>query len=79
MNVGGVISDVQVTVRDAVLVLPHPSLAVNVLVVDLIQVPDVASLHVIVGVLHASVAVAVPSAAVISEATGLQLNIGTVA
>ena len=29
---GGVISAVQVIVRDAVAVLPHPSLAVNVLV-----------------------------------------------
>ena len=60
-----------------VAVFPQPSLAVNVRVADLIHVPVVASLHVMVGVLHASVAVAVPSAAAISLGTGLQPN-GTV-
>jgi hypothetical protein len=76
VNAGGVTSDVQVTVRDAVAVLPHASLAVNVLVCDREQ-PSLLtppSLGVIVGWLHASVALAVPKAPVISEAAGLHPN-----
>jgi len=54
--------------------LPHPSLAVNVRVLDLVQVPVSApSLGVIVGVpVQLSVADADPSAASISDAAGLQ-------
>jgi len=55
-------------------VLPHPSTAVNVLVCDLEQPVDVTrpSEEFTVGVPHASVAVAVPSAALIAAADGLQ-------
>lgn len=75
-----VLSNVHVTVLETVDVLPHPSLAVNVLVCDrphplLCKAPSVDD---IVGVPHASVAVAVPSAAVIADEVGLHPN-GTVA
>jgi hypothetical protein len=75
-----VLSNVHVTVLETVEVLPHPSLAVNVLVCDrphplLCKGPSVGD---IVGVPHASVAVAVPSAAVIAAEVGLHPN-GTVA
>ena len=57
-----------------VAVLPQASLAVNVLVCDALHevVDIVPSVDVIVVVLQPSVAVAVPSAAAISEAEGLQ-------
>ena len=69
---GGVRSSVHVTVLDAVDVLPHASIAVKVLVCDLKQLPlTEPSLDVTVGVLQASVAVAVPNAPFISPADGL--------
>ena len=74
MNTGDVLSLVHVTVLDTVAVLPQASLAVNVLVCDLAQplLVIAPSLEVIVGVLQASVAVAVPHAAFISACDGLQ-------
>jgi len=71
---GGVISAVHVTVLVSEAVLPQPSTAVNVLVCDLEQPVDVTrpSEEFTVGVPHASVAVAVPSAALIAAADGLQ-------
>jgi len=74
VNAGGVRSDVQVTVLDAVAELPQPSEAVNVLICEREQllVCTVPSVNVIIGVPHAAVAVALPSAASISEAVGLQ-------
>jgi hypothetical protein len=74
---GGLGALVQVTVEEAVAVLPQASLAVNVLVSEAEQdvVTIVPSLNVSVGLPQASVAVAVPSAAVISEADGLQPKI----
>jgi hypothetical protein len=79
VNPGAVTSSVQVTVLAAVDVLPQPSLAVNVLVCEREQsVLDTdPSLDVIVGSPHASVAVAVPSAAVIALDEGLHPS-GTV-
>jgi hypothetical protein len=58
-------------------VLPQASLAVHVLVCDLEQpsLLTLSSLEVIVGVLHASVAVAVPSAPLISPAEGLHPSV----
>src|SRR5258705_9602372 len=57
----------------SVLVLPQPSIAVNVLVCVCVHVPVTGlSVDDTVGVPHASVAVAVPNAALISEAAGLQ-------
>jgi hypothetical protein len=71
---GGTRSEVHVMVLDVVAVLPQPSMAVNVLVLEeeQLDVTTAPSVNVIVVVLHASVAVAVPSAALISEAEGLQ-------
>src|SRR4029453_10060162 len=71
---GGLGALVQVTVVEAVAVLPQASLAVYVLVSEAEQevVAIVPSLNVSVGLPQASVAVAVPRAAVISEAEGLQ-------
>jgi hypothetical protein len=70
--VGAVTSAVHVAVRDAVEVLPQASIAVNVLVCDLLHDPVAAAvLAVTVGVPHASVAVAVPKARSIAEAEGL--------
>ena len=68
-----VLSKVHVTVLDVVDVLPQPSLAVNVLVCDRPQLLlcNAPSLNVSVIGPQASVAVAVPNAAVISEAAGL--------
>ena len=65
------------TVLDAVAVLPQPSVAVNVLVCDFVQVPAAApSLDVIVGdAVQLSVAVAPPNAAVIAEAAGLHARV----
>ena len=73
MKVGAVLSLVHVTVLAAVTELPQPSEAVNVLIWDLKHplVLIAPSLDVTIGVLQAAVAVAEPSAAVISEADGL--------
>jgi hypothetical protein len=76
--VGGLGTLVHVTVVEAVAVLPQASIAVNVLVSDAEQevvviVPSVAETD---AVLQPSVAVAVPSAAAISEADGLQPSVG---
>ena len=73
---GGVTSLVQFMVLAAVAELPQASLAVKVLVcVSTQPLVDIdPSLVVTVGTPHASVAVAVPSAAFISEATGLHPN-----
>lgn len=72
--VGGVTSDVHVTVRDADEVLPQASIAVQVLVCErehplLVIFPSV---DVTVGVAHASVTVADPNAALICAVLGLQ-------
>ena len=69
---GGVISTVQLTVLEIVAVLVHASVAVNVLICDLLQPVLVTSpsLCVIVGVPHTSVAVAEPSA--VASDAGLQ-------
>ena len=74
VNVGGIRSLVQVTVLEVVAELPQPSTAVNILVCEdeQLDVDTAPSVNVTVAVLHASVAVAVPSAASISEAKGLQ-------
>jgi len=72
--VGGVRSLVQLTVLIAVALLPQPSEAMNVLTCEKAQPLEVTapSVNVTIGVLQAAVAVAEPSAAVISEAEGLQ-------
>ena len=77
--VGGLGTLVHVTVVAAVAVLPQASTAVNVLVLEALHdVVDIApSLDVIVAVLQPSEAVAVPSAALISEARGLQPSVAT--
>src|SRR5205085_7124896 len=72
--VGAVISNVQLTVLDAVELLPQASVAVHVLV-SVLSHPDddtVLSVDVNVGVPQLSVAVADPSAASIVAAVGLQ-------
>ena len=72
------LSEVHVTVLDMVADLPHPSVAVNVLVCEreqlllLLLMPP--SLCVIDAELHPSVADALPNAAVISLARGLHPN-----
>jgi hypothetical protein len=77
--VGGTRSLVQVTVLTAVAVLPQASTAENVLVCVCVQDPVTGpSINVRVGIPQASVAVAVPSAAVISEAEGLHPNVKVV-
>jgi hypothetical protein len=70
---GDVGSAVQVAVRDTDDVLPHASVAMNVLVCDREQLvlDTVPSVCVIVGDPHASVAVALPSAALIAVDVGL--------
>ena len=75
--VGGLGALVQVTVLVMEAVLPQASTATNVLVSEALQevVATVPSVEVILTVLHASVAVAVPSAAVISEVKGLQPSV----
>ena len=74
MITGAVRSSVHVTVLESVAVLPQASVAINVLVWDLLH--DVLiilpSLDDTVGVPQASVAVAEPSAALIAAAEGLQ-------
>ena len=79
MNTGGVRSLVQVTVVEAVAVLPQPSVALNVLVCDAEHplVMTGPSITVTAGVPQAAVAVAEPSAALISDAVGLQPRVGT--
>jgi hypothetical protein len=74
VNVGGIRSLVQVTVLEVVAELPQPSTAVNILVLEdeQLDVDTAPSVNVTVAVLQASLAVAVPSAAEISEAKGLQ-------
>ena len=73
VSTGGVRSSIQLTVLDAVDVLSHPSLAVNVLVCVRTHpvLVTLLLLCVIVGTPHASVAVAVPNAPLISPADGL--------
>ena len=77
MITGAVLSAVQVTVVEAVAELPQPSTAVNVLVwlTEQLLVTAAPSEEVIVTALHASVALAEPSAALISEAIGLQSRV----
>jgi hypothetical protein len=77
---GGVRSLVQLTVLDVVALLPQPSTAVNILVLEeeQLDVDTAASVNVTVVVLQPSVAVAVPRAASISEASGLQPRVVTV-
>ena len=72
--VGGLGALIHVTVLDAVAVLPQASTAVNVLVCEALQedVVTVPSVTVIVGDPQASLTVAEPRAALISEAAGLQ-------
>jgi hypothetical protein len=74
---GAMLSNVHVTVLEIVDVLLHPSLAVKVLVCDLPQLVlcKAPSVNETVGVLHASVAVAEPSAAVIADEEGLHPNV----
>src|SRR6188474_1055522 len=74
VNAGGIRSEVQLTVLEVVAELPQPSTAVNILVLEdeQLDVDTAPSVNVMVGVLQASVAVAVPSATSISEAEGLQ-------
>jgi hypothetical protein len=71
---GTVVSTVQVTVRLVLAVLPHASVAVKVRVSERVQPLVVTALSTdeIVGVLQVSVAVALPRAASICAAVGLQ-------
>ena len=74
--VGGMLSLVQVTVLDAVAVLPQASVAVHVLVCDLAQVPVTGpSTGVKVNVPQALLAVADPSAASIVADDGLHPSV----
>ena len=70
---GGAWSFVQVMLLEAVAVLPQASIAVNVLVCEALHplVVTVPSTEVTVGVPQASLAVAEPRAALISDAAGL--------
>jgi hypothetical protein len=72
--VGGLGASVQFIVLVSVAVLPHASVEVNVLVCDLKHplLLIFPSLDTTVGIPHASVAVADPSAALIAAADGLQ-------
>ena len=72
--VGGLGTLVHVTVVEAVAVLPQASVAINVLVLEALHdvVAIAPSVDVIDAVPQPSEAVAVPSAAAISEAEGLQ-------
>jgi hypothetical protein len=73
---GGVAFDDQVTVLDTVAVLPHPSVAVHVLVCDCAQLPLTGPVAIVtVGVPQASVAVALPSAASIAADDGLHPSV----
>ena len=73
---GGVTSSVHVAVLCAVEVLPQPSIAVNLLICVRVQLLLAIgpSRNVTVGVLQASVAVAVPKTASIEVSDGLQFN-----
>jgi hypothetical protein len=78
VNTGGVTSLVQLTVLVIVAELPHPSTAVNVLTCErrqplLVTAPSLCDM---VGVLHASVAVAEPREVLISA--GLQPSVTSV-
>ena len=75
--VGGLGAFVQVTVLEVVLELPHASMAVNVLVweAEHVVVDTLPSVNVTVAVLHPSEAVALPRAALMSEAVGLQPSV----
>jgi hypothetical protein len=77
VSVGGVTSEVHVAVLEHVDVLPQASLAVNVLVCEREHplLDTLPSLDDTVGVLQASVAVAVPRAPFISPADGLQPSV----
>ena len=77
--VGGLGTLVHVTVVDAVAVLPQASMATNVLVLEALHdVVDIApSLAVTDAVPQPSEAVAVPRAAAIAEADGLQPSVVT--
>ena len=74
LNVGGVISTVQVTVLEALAILPHASLAVKVLVCERSQplTTTAPSTVVNVGEPQASEAVATPRPDIMSEGSGLQ-------
>jgi hypothetical protein len=68
-------SSVQVTVLETVEVLPQASLAMKVLVCDLLHAPITEPVFAVtVGAPHASVALAVPNAVVIADDTGLHPN-----
>lgn len=73
LKAGAVTSSIHVTVLPTEDVLPHPSVAVNLLSCDLLQPVLVIAPSVCerVGVPHASVAVAVPRAVVIADDVGL--------
>src|SRR6188508_2476154 len=75
---GAVLSLVQLTVLIAVVELPQPSEAVKVLTCDHVQplLVTAPSVNVTTGVLQAAVAVAEPSAALISKAGGLHPSVG---
>ena len=77
VNVGGVLSLVQVTVLEVVALLLQPSTAVNVLVCDLKHPLELTALLLVVkvGAPQASEAVALPSAALMSDAVGLQPSV----
>jgi hypothetical protein len=74
VSVGAVLSLVHVAVRAVVAVLPAPSVALNVLVCERLHplLAIVPSVEVTLGVVHPSVAVAVPSAPFIVAVEGLQ-------
>jgi hypothetical protein len=77
VNTGAVLSRLHVTVEEAVALLPQPSEAVKVLVCEAVHavVVTAPSVKLIAGVPHAAEAVAVPSAALISEADGLHPSV----
>jgi hypothetical protein len=78
VTIGVVISNVQVTVREAVPLLPHASVAVQVLVCDLAQPVDPTAPSEAVGVselLQSSVAVTPPSVALIVAVDGLHPSV----
>ena len=79
MNSGGVTSFVQVTVEEAVAILPQPSEALNVLVCEAEQPLDCTgpSETLTDGEPQAAVAVADPRAALMSEEEGLQPSVAT--
>jgi hypothetical protein len=77
VNDGAVLSSVHVTVEEAVALLPQPSEAVKVLVWEAAHAFVVTgpSVKLIAGVPHTAEAVAVPRAALISEADGLHPSV----